>query len=160
MIRMALTSRSRKKSRKLRGRTRSMGWGRIGQHRKSGSKGGTGGSGMNKHRRSWALKYYPNWYGKKGFTSPRDKKSYEKKIVTLEELSNIIYHMAKDNGVRREGDKMLINLKEMGYEKLIGKGKVYDRLKIFVKKASRKAIEKVKESGGEIIAEEIAEEGS
>ncbi|MGC8557261.1 MAG: 50S ribosomal protein L15, partial [Fervidicoccus sp.] len=51
--------RFRRKVRKLRGRTRTMGWGRIGQHRKTGSKGGRGAAGMLKHKESWMRKYAP-----------------------------------------------------------------------------------------------------
>ncbi|AFZ70892.1 ribosomal protein L15 [Caldisphaera lagunensis DSM 15908] len=152
---MALTSRSRKKSRKLRGRTRSMGWGRVGQHRKSGSKGGTGGSGMNKHRKTWMLKYYPNWFGAKGFVPIRNRLLHKKNTITLRELDQIAFKLRNTNV---EGDKVVLNLNEMGYDKLVANGKIYEKVKVIVKEATKKAIERVKEAGGEVIVEKIEEE--
>ncbi|MGC8621369.1 MAG: uL15 family ribosomal protein [Caldisphaera sp.] len=155
---MALTARTRKKSRKLRGRSRSMGWGRVGQHRKSGSKGGTGGSGMNKHRKSWMLKYYPNWFGAKGFITTRNRLIHKKESINIRDLSNLLYNLKKQNKVSIEGDKYVIDLKKFGFDKLIGQGSIYERVKVIVKEASKKAIEKIKESGGEVIIEEKVEE--
>lgn len=154
---MALTARTRKKSRKLRGRTRSMGWGRVGQHRKSGSKGGTGGSGMNKHRKTWMLKYYPNWYGAKGFTPIRNRLLHKKNSISLRDLDSLAYNIKKGNATY-EGDKLVINLTELGYDKLVGDGKIYEKVKVIVKEASKKAVEKIKESGGEILVEKVSEE--
>ncbi|MFP3227322.1 MAG: uL15 family ribosomal protein [Caldisphaera sp.] len=153
---MALTARSRKKSRKLRGRTRSMGWGRVGQHRKSGSKGGTGGSGMNKHRKTWMLKYYPNWYGAKGFVPIRNRLLHEKNEISLKDLDELAYDLKKIGNL--EGDKVVVNLTEMGYDKLIADGKIYEKVKVIVKEATKKATEKVREAGGEVLVEKVSEE--
>jgi len=65
--------RRERKSRKLRGRSRTMGWGSVGQHRKSGSRGGKGAAGLGKHEWTWTIKYAPDWYGKRGFTPRRSK---------------------------------------------------------------------------------------
>ncbi len=132
-----------------------MGWGRVGQHRKSGSKGGTGGSGMNKHRKTWMLKYYPNWFGTKGFTPIRNRLLHEKSIITLRDLDQIAYKLKNTN---TEGDKVVVNLSEMGYDKLIANGKIYEKVKVIVKEATKKAIERIKEAGGEVIVENVTEE--
>ncbi|MEM3921728.1 MAG: 50S ribosomal protein L15, partial [Nitrososphaerota archaeon] len=52
-----------RKSRKRRG-SRTCGWGQIGQHRKSGSRGGHGHAGMHKHKWTWVLKHDPDYFGK------------------------------------------------------------------------------------------------
>jgi large subunit ribosomal protein L15 len=46
-----------------------------------------------------------------------------------------------------------INLTQLGIEKLLGKGKITKPIKVIVKKASKKAIEKIQEVGGEVITE-------
>ena len=57
-----------------------------------------------------------------------------------------------------------IDLEKEGFDKLLGGGKLNSKLKIKVDSASGKAIEKIKEKGGEVVLpelpkEKIAEEG-
>ncbi|MGC9071596.1 MAG: uL15 family ribosomal protein [Acidilobus sp.] len=147
--------RARKKVRKLRGRTRSMGWGRIGQHRKSGSRGGHGAAGIGKHKKSWMLKYAPNWLGKRGFKNPTSRG--EPTTIDLEELEVLVRGLAQRGQVKVENDVYVVNLGELGYEKLLGSGRISLKVKVAVPEASEKAVEKIKASGGEVIVE--GEEG-
>ncbi|MGA2874798.1 MAG: 50S ribosomal protein L15, partial [Nitrososphaerales archaeon] len=48
-----------RKVRRLRG-SRTHGWGQIGQHRRTGSKGGSGMAGLHKHKWSYTVKYMPD----------------------------------------------------------------------------------------------------
>ncbi|MGC9210335.1 MAG: uL15 family ribosomal protein [Acidilobus sp.] len=150
--------RARKKVRKLRGRTRTMGWGRIGQHRKSGSRGGRGAAGMGKHKKSWMLKYAPHWLGKRGFKNPTSRG--EPKAIDLEELERLVKELAKGGQVKVENDTYVVNLSELGYEKLLGSGKVSIKVKVVVPEATQKAVEKIKAAGGEVVVEGQAEQGS
>ena len=59
----------KKKSRKQRG-SRYCGWGQVGQHRKSGMRGGVGKAGGRKHKWLHTIKYDPDRYTHKGFTTP------------------------------------------------------------------------------------------
>ncbi|MEM2955643.1 MAG: 50S ribosomal protein L15, partial [Nitrososphaerales archaeon] len=59
-----------RKTRKLRG-SRTVGYGQVGQHRKSGSRGGKGKAGLHKHKWSWTVKYAPNYFGRDEFKPPR-----------------------------------------------------------------------------------------
>jgi len=142
--------RRRKKSRRLRGRTRTMGWGRIGQHRKSGSRGGFGAAGMHKHRWSWVVKYAPSWFGKHGFNPP---KALEVKLnpINLGEVCEHIDEWLRKGLASREGDRVTIDLSKLGYNKLLGRGRVSRPLKIIVPSATKTAIEKVREAGGEVV---------
>ncbi len=150
--------RARKKSRKLRGRTRTMGWGRIGQHRKSGSRGGHGAAGMGKHKKSWMLKYAPDWLGKRGFRNPTSRG--EPTTIDLEGLENLVSELASKNQVRVEGDVYVVDLGQLGYQKLLGSGKISIKVKVAVQEATSKAIEKIKEAGGEVVAAGGEEQGS
>ncbi len=148
--------RARKKVRKLRGRTRSMGWGRIGQHRKTGKKGGRGAAGMGKHKKSWMFKYAPHWLGKRGFKNPTGRG--ELKTIDLEELDAIVVKLAASGQVKKEGDLVVVNLSEMGYDRLLGSGRITSKVKVIVPSASEKAIEKIKAAGGQVVTEEQEEE--
>jgi len=67
-----------RKTRKKRG-SRTQGYGQVGQHRRSGTKGRKK-SSFNKGGWTYVVKYEPNYFGDKGFTSP---KSLRQKIKTI-----------------------------------------------------------------------------
>lgn len=142
--------RFKRKSRKLRGRSRFMGWGQIGQHRKSGSKGGVGAVGMHKHKWSWAIKYAPDWYGKRGFKSPKQI-TREVIAINVGQLSELVERLAAEGKIRKTGDVYEVNLEELGFDKLLGGGEVRHKMRVTVKSATETAIEKVKQAGGEVV---------
>jgi len=136
--------RREKKSRKLRG-SRTMGWGRRGQHRDRGSQGSRQ-VGMHKEKWSWVVKYGKDWYGKHGFVNPTSK---EINSISLRKLQQMI-----DNGEispKEENGKLVIDLEELGYHKLLGNGILDKAYVIKVRKATQRAIERVKSKGGEVI---------
>ncbi|MCW4028763.1 MAG: 50S ribosomal protein L15 [Candidatus Bathyarchaeota archaeon] len=123
-----------RKIRKFRG-TRTIGYGRIGQHRDSGSKGNRK-VGRHKHLWSKIVTSEPNYFGKHGFTSPQSLHRTVK-VINLSKLDQ----MAQGKS---------INLTELGYTKLLGTGKLTKPLTIEVEAFSKSAAEKVKAVGGEI----------
>jgi large subunit ribosomal protein L15 len=138
-----------KKSRKYRG-YRTHGYGSIGQHRKSGSRGGRGAVGFHKHKWSWTLKYFPDWYGKHGFTSPWSLK-HKYDVINLDQLNELISKLVREGKATYEGDKVVIDLQSLGYGKLLGRGYLNYKVKVYVHSASESAIEKIKELGGEVV---------
>jgi large subunit ribosomal protein L15 len=153
--------RRRRKSRKLRGRTRTMGWGRIGQHRKSGSKGGVGAAGMHKHMWTWVIKYAPTWFGKKGFNPPRIRAGYRPETLNVGELQDLVGKLEASGQAKREGGLVVVDLAAMGIHKLLGRGKISTPVKVIVPLASEQAVRKIEEAGGKVIltaAQEAAEE--
>lgn len=115
-----------------------MGWGRIGQHRKAGAKGGVGMSGYHKHKWSWTVKYGQDIYGKAGFKRPWDKRTV--RVVNLDQVQQIADGLMLDE----------VDLTKLGYDKLLGRGGLKRRLIINVGSASKSAIEKIKKAGGEL----------
>lgn len=142
--------RRRRKSRKLRGRTRTMGWGRVGQHRKSGSRGGFGAVGFHKHKWVWARKYAPLWYGKHGFTPPKHSKKIVR-AVNLEELRAIVSRLRGENKLRVEEGRVVVNLLELGFNKVLGKGEIDFPIKLIAPHVSERAREKIARAGGEVV---------
>ncbi len=142
--------RRRKKSRKLRGRTRTMGWGRIGQHRKSGSRGGFGLVGFHKHKWTWTVKYAPHWFGKHGFTQPPPIVA-EIKAINVGELDEIAHDMIRKGVARKEDDKIVIDIVHLGFNKVLGRGKVTLPLKIITPAITERAKEKIEAAGGEVV---------
>ncbi len=127
-----------RKIRKFRG-TRTIGYGRIGQHRDSGSKGNRK-VGRHKHLWSKIQNINPGYFGKHGFTSPQSKNRVES-TINLHKLDQLA-----------TGPE--INLTALGYTKLLGTGKLTRALTVQVLAASKSAVAKILEAGGKIILPE------
>lgn len=145
---ITMTVRTKKKTSKYRG-SRSHGWGKTRVHRKSGMRGGVGKAGPKSHH--WILtvigKRPP--LGKKGFKRPQ-KIAQAKKVVNISHLEAMLPTLLKEGSAVQKGNLLEVNLTELGYEKLLAQGEVSLPLKITIKEASEKAIEKIKEAGGKV----------
>lgn len=144
-----------RKIRKQRG-SRTHGWGRVGQHRAGGSRGGHGKAGFHKHKWSYVIKYEPDYFGKKGFTSP---KNVGRKVNVIN--VGVLDEMAEKLSTRMEKNKFFIDLESLGYTKLLGTGNVTKPLIVKVPFCSSSATEKIKEAGGQILikSEELESSG-
>jgi len=131
-----------RKIRKKRG-SRTQGYGRVGQHRKSGSKGRRK-VGRHKHGWSYVHRYEPDYFKKKRLKSLTDKS--ETKIINLKELEEIALQKAS-----KSGGKITLNLEEMGYHKLLGSGKISLPVIVKILECSEAARKKRDAAGGEIL---------
>lgn len=134
-----------RKTRKRRG-SRTHGYGRVGQHRKSGSKG-VRKAGRHKHGWTYVIRYEPEYFGKKGFTSPRSLRR-KVNVVNVGELDELAERFSTSRD-----DKLFLDLCNLGYTKLLGSGNVTKPLVVRVASYSKSAAEKIKEAGGEILVE-------
>ena len=133
-----------RKIRKQRG-SRTQGYGRVGQHRCKGSKGFRK-AGRHKGGWSYVLRYEPDYFGKKGFTSPKSLKQKEN-TINVKKLDEI----AEQFSTEKKDDKIVIDLESLGYTKLLGTGKATKPLIVKVASSSKSAAEKIKEAGGQIV---------
>jgi large subunit ribosomal protein L15 len=134
-----------RKVRKKRG-SRTHGYGRVGQHRGGGQRGGHGKAGFHKHKWTYVIKYEPDYFGKKGFTSP---KSLRQKVNIIN--VKVLDEMAEKLSTRKETGKFFIDLGSLGYTKLLGTGNITKPLIVKVPSCSKSATEKIKEAGGQIL---------
>ena len=137
----------RKKSVRLRG-SKTHGYGSKKKHRGSGNRGGKGNAGSGKRADTkkpslWGHKYF----GKHGFKSKRIKTINPINIDYLEEN---IEKLRLKNLATKENDIFHIDLEKLGFDKLLGTGKVLNKYKIKISHASKRAVEKIKNSGGEL----------
>src|SRR3972149_4508253 len=135
-----------RKTRKKRG-TRTVGWGRVGQQRKGGQKGETR-SGRHKHLWSYVLRYDPDYFSKKGFYSPNRRKV---KAVNVGELEDLATRLSAEKGLEEKEGLAFLDLDRLGYNKLLGMGKLTKPFSIKVATYSESAAKKVEEAGGELI---------
>ncbi len=142
-----MVRRFERKSRKYRG-SRTHGWGRVGQHRKSGSSGGRGRSGLHKHKWSLVMKYaedssgYP-FYGKHGFKQPETIVAVRLGI-NVGELDSILDELVSRGLVQVVDGKYVVDLLKIGFNKLLGRGKVSRPMIVRAVWVSRKAEEKIR----------------
>jgi len=110
--------------------------------RGAGLRGGRGNAGLKKHKHMYMTKYMPDHFGRHGFKRPQSivKKDKTINVGQLEE----VFPGKKD-----------IDLGTEGYDKLLGGGNLNNKIKIKVESASEKAVEKVKDKGGEVILPEV-----
>tara|TARA_B100000029_G_scaffold194226_2_gene192264 strand:+ start:6629 stop:7057 length:429 start_codon:yes stop_codon:yes gene_type:complete len=121
---------------KFRGRSRYHGRGKK-AGRGAGLRGGRGNAGINKHRLMTRLKYMPGHWGMHGFNRHPSLRKVNVSINLIQ-----VSQMA-------EGDS--IDLGELGYDKLLGSGRIDRALEITVAAASARAIEKVEAAGGSVV---------
>ena len=140
--------RRRKKVRKMRGH-RTYGYGSHKKHRGGGSRGGRGKAGMHKHKWIYTVKYEPDHFGKRGFKRPREvvRKS---KAINLDELDKMVEKLLEEGKAKKEKGKIIVDLQQLGYDKLLGRGKVTHPLVVKAKFFSSMAKKKLEEVGGEV----------
>jgi large subunit ribosomal protein L15 len=138
-------ARAKRKIRKKRG-SRSCGGGSHKKHRGAGSRGGKGYAGTHKHKITWVIKYAPEHFGKRGFKLPPSvKKSI--KAVNVGALEEI----AKVHGVKK-GGKLTLDLTTLGYDKVLGKGRVTQPIVVKAGSFTEKALKKIESAGGEALS--------
>ena len=141
-----------RKVRKQRG-SRTHGYGQIGQHRSGGGgRGGHGKAGFDKHKWTYILKYDPTYWEKKGFVSTR---ALGKKvnIINVGKLDDLVDRLDSEKKLERKEKKIFLDLESLGYDKLLGTGKISKSLLVKVSSYSEAASKKLEEAGGEILKE-------
>ncbi len=138
-----------RKTRKVRG-SRTQGWGRIGQHRKTGSRPYRK---ANRHKQGWSYvtTYEPDYFGKHGFTS-RQSKVRNTNVINITKLDALVMQLSAEQ-------EQTIDLTSLGYVKLLGTGRISKPVTVKVQSASKSATEKIQNAGGKILtaAEESGE---
>ncbi len=139
--------RKSRKITKLRG-SRTCGYGAAKKHRGAGHRGGRGLAGGHKHKWLHILKYMPDHFGKYGF---KRHPSLVKKLRTIN-LGQIDEIVSKNmENFKCEDGKVVVDITELGYEKVLGSGKLSKPMVIKAIEFSENAREKIESSGGEVV---------
>ncbi len=146
---MVVRRRKKRVNKMLGQRTR--GNGDTKRRRGAGSRGGRGLAGSHKHK-------YSKYAGKFG---QEKKKVLSRKIVREINIDLLIQKMPKlevAGKISKEGTTIIIDGSKIGFDKLLSKGELTQKIIVRNMKASKKAIEKVKKAGGNVELEEFARE--
>ncbi|MFP3908319.1 MAG: uL15m family ribosomal protein [Halobacteriota archaeon] len=151
------------------------------KRRGRGHRGGSGNAGWLKHKYISTIKS-GRQIGKYGFTRPEIVKSKYRSLRNLEltlkalrdegkidsdvysrlcsqpeinvgDLEFLLEKLEDSEFVSKEGGKFTVDLTGLGYQKLLGKGTVSRAFNVKVDNATQKAVAKIEEAGGELIAQ-------
>jgi len=148
-----------KKIRKKRG-TRTVGYGKVGQHRKTGQRAGRGKTTQWKFSmKSYYLKQKelgfpdPDWImGSHGFKRPQKiRRIYQVNTMNVKDLDMKIEDLSLKNVASKSGRTYNIDLNALNIQKILGRGEISKPINVTVKKASKQAIEKIEAAGGKVI---------
>ena len=121
-------------------------------------RGGYGRAGRYRHKRSRLIRTgeFANMHyaGKKGFT-PISAKKHFGRTLNLWQLGEIADKLVAEKKAQLAGEKVLVDLKQLGYEKVLGAGSVSRAIQVNVE-CSETAAKKLKDAGGEIVTGNVA----
>jgi large subunit ribosomal protein L15 len=126
------------------------GWGAKKKHRGSGNKGGFGmaGTGKRADTKKPSIWKDAHYFGKWGFR----QKGPKRKIipVNLSFFEDNCEKLLGEKKIEHQNGVYIIDLAAVGFNKLLGGGVVTKKFKFKATYASQKAIDKVKEKGGDV----------
>ncbi|MBI4210145.1 MAG: uL15 family ribosomal protein [Candidatus Diapherotrites archaeon] len=136
--------RRRRKKNKQRG-NRTHGGGGTKNRRGSGSRGGVGRAGSHKHKFS---KYYATFGVKRMF-----KAKAKEPAINLEQVSGRLAEWVANGKARNEAGTIILDGKELGFGKVLGKGSISEKVRFVNARISAKAASKIEAAGGTAEAE-------
>ena len=146
----------KKKVTKQRG-SKTHGWGSMKKHRGAGHRGGRGNAGSGKRgdakKPTFQNNTRSNYLGKKGFTSIYKNDAFNS--INLAKLSFMLDSFVEDKKATKKGDVYTIDLTALGFQKLLGSGKITKSVNVTVMIASKKAVDKIKAAKGSVVSDTI-----
>ena len=141
--------RQKRKINKMRG-SRSIGGGCSKKRRGAGNKGGKGKAGMGKQHWTRTVLTDKNYFGKHGFSRPQ---KMIKKInpVNVGYLADNCEKYLEKGIASKDGDSIVIDVTDLGYDKVLAKGSISKSLIIKAPMFSASAKSKIEEAGGEAV---------
>jgi len=115
-------------------------------------RGGRGKAGFHKHGWTYVVKHEPDYFGKRGFTSPQSL-GQKTNVINVGKLEELVERLAAEEKLKKKRGKVFLDLDELGYAKLLGAGQVTKPLLVKVASHSEGAAKKVQEAGGQILKE-------
>jgi large subunit ribosomal protein L15 len=145
-----MLGRRKKKSARMRGAKTTHGYGSKKKHRGSGHTGGVGNAGSGKRGDSKKPSYWADqdYYGKHGFFHHGLKVKVNS--INIRDIEQNLKSYLVRKLVEEKNGVYFVDLKHLGFNKLLGSGKVTMKFNITTEFASKNVVEKVKEAGGEV----------
>ena len=130
--------------------SRTCGGGNPKKRRGGGHRGGRGlaGSGKSKKTKADFVRiHFPDHIGRKGFKRPQ-KVLQRKETINVQELDQNINAYVQQGVAQKKGDTIFIDVGKLGISKVLGTGKVTQKLDVTAPGFSGSAVAKIEEMGG------------
>ncbi len=128
--------------------SRTCGGGTHKNRRGAGNRGGRGRAGHRDHRFSHYWVYGEVHNGKDGFVNPTSKKM---RTISVGRLQEMLDELLAAGLAAREGDSIAISADKIGIDKILGSGKVTEKLRVTARAFSEQAKEKIEATGGQAL---------
>jgi large subunit ribosomal protein L15 len=136
------------KRRSKKNKSGSHGYGSSKKNRGAGNRGGKGNAGSGKKAQSKRLtKEGVQELGERGFNSRKP----EQNAINLRDIDQRIDDMVEEGLVDEDGGKLVLDLDDIGYEKVLGKGHLNREVEIHAESFSGSAERKIEEADGEAV---------
>lgn len=149
-----MTTHKRKKLKKYRG-SKTHGCGSMKKRRGAGNRGGRGYAGSGKRGDAKKGRFIKDkkYFGKHGFST---KLKTNVKAVTLSYFQQKLDRLVAQKQATEKAGLYTVNLKDVGYQKLLATGTITKKVHFIAESASVGAIAKVEKAGGkvELLAQE------
>ncbi len=108
-------------------------------------------SGGHKHKWSYVIRYMPDYFGKHGFTRPAAVRE-EVNAINVGDIDERLEELTKLGAARQEGERFIVDVGKLGFEKVLGGGQVKHPIDVTAKKFVESAKRKLEEAGGKAIS--------
>ncbi|MBI2542615.1 MAG: 50S ribosomal protein L15 [Candidatus Aenigmarchaeota archaeon] len=120
------------------------------KHKGAGGRGGRGDAGLHKHNWTWTVKYDPHHYGKRGFKRHPSVVRHLK-TINLKDIDSMVDKLVEKKLAGEENGKIKINLEKIGYDKLLGAGRITKPIIVECKYFSKNVEKKLEQAGGKLV---------
>ena len=125
-------------------------------------RGGFGQAGRYRHKRSRLIRtkefFRLRYAGKKGFNSIAEKnRKYPERSMNLIQLVGLVEKLTLEKKLHLEASVPTVDLRDLGYTKLLGAGNVSKPIRVKVEKCSESALRKLKNAGGDALLKKPSE---
>lgn len=138
--------------------SRTHGFGQVGSHTHKRWRRMRGDRRVGRHKGLWTytVKYKPNYFGRRGFTSPQSLKQ-KVNVINVGKLNELVEKLDAEKQLEKRGGKSFLDLEELGYQKLLATGTIDKPVLVRVESWSENAAKKIEEAGGQILKEKEEE---
>ncbi|HOS81332.1 MAG TPA: uL15m family ribosomal protein [Methanolinea sp.] len=128
--------------------SRTCGGGTHKNRRGAGNRGGRGRAGHRDHRFSHYWVYGEVHNGKHGFVNPTSDRM---RTISVGRLQEMLDELLAAGLASRDGDAIVISAEQIGIDKILGSGKVTEKMRITARAFSGQAKEKIEAIGGQAL---------
>lgn len=85
------------------------------------------------------------------------QKQRPERALNLIQLAGLVAQLTRENRLKTENNVPVVDLRELGYAKLLGTGSISQAVYVKVGRCSEGALRKLKEAGGDATTEKTSE---